>query len=124
MRDTQAASTDRFELPEDFKIDDYFQGEFGIWKTTERHKVVIEFDAPAAEYVRMRQVHPSQKLVLMNGGKIRLTMQVGNLTQLTSWVLEWGKRARVLEPQELIARVTEELQGALQAYAPRRAPMA
>lgn len=123
MRDTQAASTERFELPEDFKIDDYFQGEFGIWKGAERYKVVIEFDAPAAEYVRMRQVHPTQKLMLMNGGKLRLTMHVGNLTQLTSWVLEWGKRAKVLEPQELIDRVTEELHGALNAYAPRRAPL-
>jgi predicted DNA-binding transcriptional regulator YafY len=124
MRDTQAATTERFELPEDFKIDDYFQGEFGIWKAAERYKVVIEFEAAVAEYVRMRQVHPTQKLTLMNGGKLRLTMHVGNLTQLTSWVLEWGKQARVLEPQELIDRVTEELQGALRAYAPRRAPMA
>lgn len=120
MRDTQAASTERFELPADFKIDDYFQGEFGIWKAQTRYKVVLEFDAHAAEYVRMRQVHPSQKLVLMSNGKLRLTMNVGNLTQLTSWVLEWGKRARVLEPQELIDRVTEELRGALDAYAPRR----
>src|SRR5690606_31285684 len=120
MRDTQAASTERFELPADFKIDDYFQGEFGIWKAQTRYKVVLEFDAHAAEYVRMRQVHPSQKLVLMSNGKLRLTMNVGNLTQHTSWVLEWGKRARVLEPQELIDRVTEELRGALDAYAPRR----
>lgn len=122
MRDTQAATTERFELPEDFKIDDYFQGEFGIWKAPERYKVVIEFEAAVTEYVRMRQVHPTQKLTLMNGGKLRLTMHVGNLTQLTSWVLEWGKQARVLEPQELIDRVTEELQGALRSYAPRRAP--
>lgn len=120
MRDTQASTTERFELPADFKIDDYFQGEFGIWKATEKFKVVIEFDAHAAEYVRMRQIHPTQKLMLMNGGKLRLTMQVGNLTQLTSWVLEWGKRARVLEPRELVERVTDELRGALDAYAPRR----
>ena len=85
--------------------------------------MVIEFEASVAEYVRMRQVHPTQKLALMNGGRLRLTMHVGNLTQLTSWVLEWGKQARVLEPQELIDRVTEELQGALAAYAPRRPPM-
>lgn len=116
MRDTQASATERFELPEDFNIEDYFQGEFGIWKTTERYKVVIEFDAHAAEYVRMRQVHPSQKLTVMASGRMRLTMHVGNLTQLTSWVLEWGKRARVLEPPELVERVTAELQQALAAY--------
>lgn len=116
MRDTQASATERFELPDDFNIDDYFQGQFGIWKTDKKHKVVIDFDAHAAEYVRMRKVHPSQKLSILSGGRLRLSMEVGNLTQLTSWILEWGKRARVVEPQELVIRVREELTEALQGY--------
>ncbi|HVU04810.1 MAG TPA: WYL domain-containing protein, partial [Polyangiaceae bacterium] len=116
MRDTQAAAMDRFELPADFQIDDYFQGEFGIWKSRERHKVVIDFDQRAAEYVRMRRVHPSQKLAATATG-VRLTMTVGDLTQLTSWVLEWGARARVVEPPELVERVKAELEGALRGYA-------
>jgi predicted DNA-binding transcriptional regulator YafY len=116
MRDTQAAATERFELPADFDIDDYFQGEFGIWKSKERYKVVIDFDARGAEYIRMRRVHPTQKLAATGTG-VRLTMTVGNLTQLTSWVLEWGERARVVEPPELVARVKAELEGALRGYA-------
>ncbi len=118
MRDTQAAATERFELPPDFVIDDYFQGEFGIWKSSERHRVVIDFDAQVAEYVRMRRVHPTQKLAATAGG-IRLTMSVGSLTELTSWVLEWGQRARVIEPPELAERVKAELEGALKGYAKR-----
>lgn len=119
MRDTQAAATERFELPADFAIDDYFQGEFGIWKSKERYKVVIDFDAHAAEYVRMRRVHPTQKLAATAGG-VRLTMTVGNLTQLTSWVLEWGQRARAVEPPELVQRVKAELEGALKGYGKKR----
>jgi predicted DNA-binding transcriptional regulator YafY len=115
MRDTQAAITDRFELPADFNIDDYFQGEFGIWKSTTKHKVVIDFDQQGAEYVRMRKVHPTQKLAAIVGG-VRLTMTVGNLRELTSWVLEWGRRAKVIEPPELVERVREELEGALKGY--------
>ncbi|HEX4479074.1 MAG TPA: WYL domain-containing transcriptional regulator [Polyangiaceae bacterium] len=115
MRDTQAAITDRFELPADFNIDDYFQGEFGIWKSTTKHKVVIDFDQQGAEYVRMRKVHPTQKLAAIAGG-VRLTMTVGNLRELTSWVLEWGRRAKVIEPPELVERVREELEGALKGY--------
>ena len=119
MRDTQAAATDRFELPADFAIDDYFQGEFGRWKSTERYKVVIDFDAQGAEYIRMRRVHASQKLAATATG-VRLTMTVGNLTQLTSWVLEWGQRARVVEPPELVDRVKAELEGALKGYAKKK----
>lgn len=120
MRDTEIANTERFTLPEDFSIDEYFQGELGIWRSKEKHKVVIEFDAAAAEYVKMRTVHPSQKLANLQGGGVRLTMTIGNLTQAASWVLEWGKRAKVHEPPELVQRVQEELSGALARYAPIR----
>lgn len=116
MRDTQLHWSERFELPEDFSIDEYFQGEFGIFKSPERHKVVVEFDAKAAEYVRMRKVHPTQKLSSIAGGGVRLTMTIGSLVPVTSWVLEWGPRARVIEPPELVERVRSELRGALAGY--------
>lgn len=122
MRDTRASTTERFTLPDDFAVDDYFQGEFGIWKAATRSRVVIDFDEHAAEYVRTRRVHPSQKLTALPGGRLRLTMQVGNLNQLTSWVLEWGHRARVVEPPELVERVREELRAALESYDDGRKP--
>jgi hypothetical protein len=121
MRDTECATTERFDLPPDFQIDQYFQGEFGIWKDPKPHRVVIDFDARAAEYVRMRKVHASQKLAAIGGGGVRLTMTVGNLNQVVSWVLEWGARAKVVEPEDLADRVREELEGALALYAgPKR----
>lgn len=120
MRNTECAITERFELPPDFDIDAYFQGEFGIWRDPKPHKVVIDFDAKAAEYVRMRKVHSTQKLAAIAGGGVRLTMTVGNLLQVTSWVLEWGQRARVVEPPELVEMVKNELEGALANYKPVR----
>ncbi len=47
-------------------------------------------------------------------------MTVGDLTQLTSWILEWGPRARVLEPPELVDRVKAELESALKGYSRKR----
>jgi predicted DNA-binding transcriptional regulator YafY len=108
--------TERFELPQDFSVDDYFQGEFGIWKGTGPHKVVVDFDAQAAEYVRVRKVHPTQKLASIAGGGLRLSMTVGSLNPIVAWVLEWGQRARVVEPPELVERVRTELENALAGY--------
>jgi len=122
MRDTQCAITERFTLPDDFKIDDYFQGELGVWKSEKRHRVVIDFDAQGAEYIRMRKIHSSQKLASIAGGGVRLTMSVGNLNPVVSWVLEWGPRARVVEPSELAERVKTELEQALAAYGGARRP--
>jgi predicted DNA-binding transcriptional regulator YafY len=122
MRDTECAVNDRFELPSDFHIDQYFQGEFGIWRDPRQQKVVIEFDAQAAEYIRARRVHASQRLATVAGGGVRLTMTIGNLTQVVSWVLEWGARAKVIEPPELIERVRTELTGALAFYPVEKTP--
>jgi len=119
MRDTECSTGARFELPDTFNVDDYFQGELGIWRSRKRRRVVIEFDALAAEYIKMRKVHASQKLTGVTGGGVRLTMVVGDLTQLVSWILEWGPRARVIEPPELVERVQSELQEALALYSKR-----
>lgn len=116
MRDTEIAYTESFELPADFKVDEYFHGELGVFRSSEQHKIVIDFDAKGAEYVRMRKVHATQRLSPLPGGGVRLTMTIGNLHQLKSWVLEWGARARVIEPPELVRRVREELESALLAY--------
>jgi predicted DNA-binding transcriptional regulator YafY len=118
MRDTQCAVTERFEVPDDFRIDDYFQGELGVWRSEAKNRVVIDFDAQGAPYVRMRKVHSTQKLAALSGGGVRLTMTVGDLTPVVSWVLEWGGRARVVEPPELVERVRTELAQALSGYEP------
>jgi len=116
MRDTESSALERFELPHDFKVDDYFQGGFGIWRGTQRIKVVIDFDPNVAELVRSRRVHESQKLVALADGTVRLTMTVGDTTELLSWVLGWGKKATVVEPAALLAEVESELAEALSRY--------
>jgi predicted DNA-binding transcriptional regulator YafY len=121
MRDTETSALERFELPADFKIDDHFQGSFGIWRGTKKAKVVIDFDASVAELVRSRRIHESQKLTTLPDGTLRLTMMVGELTELASWILGWGKTAKVIEPEELALHVKDELLQALAKYGNARA---
>jgi hypothetical protein len=47
---------------------------------------------------------------------VRLAMTVGALTELSSWVLGWGKTAKVVEPEELVASVRRELEEAVARY--------
>ncbi|WP_437680424.1 helix-turn-helix transcriptional regulator [Sorangium sp. So ce131] len=116
MRDTECAVTERFELPPDFSIDDYFQGQFGIWRGGEPRRVVIDFDERVTEFVRTRKVHPSQEITPLSGGGVRLTMHIGDMTELATWVLGFGETARVVEPPDLVDRVKRELSGALARY--------
>lgn len=120
MRDTECAVTERFELPEDFSIDDYFQGQFGIFRGGEPRRVVIDFDARVAEFIRSRKVHPSQELTVLPGGGVRLTMAIGDLTEVATWILGFGETAQVIEPADLVERIKNELKGALARYRGKR----
>jgi predicted DNA-binding transcriptional regulator YafY len=123
MRDTESSALERFELPADFRVDDYFQGGFGIWRGSSKIKVVIDFDAAVAELVRSRRIHETQKLATLADGTLRLTMTVGDLTELSSWVLGWGRTARVVEPEALASSVKSELEGALARYGSQGMPL-
>lgn len=123
MRDTESSALERFELPADFRVDDYFQGGFGIWRGSSKIKVVIDFDAAVAELVRSRRIHETQKLATLADGTLRLTMTVGDLTELSSWVLGWGRTARVVEPEALASSVKSELEGALARYGSQGTPL-
>ena len=43
-------------------------------------------------------------------------METSGITELTTWVLSFGPRARVLEPPELVQQVKQALGGALEQY--------
>jgi predicted DNA-binding transcriptional regulator YafY len=124
MRETETATKERFELPKDFTVDDYFQGQFGIFRGKDEQRVVIDFDARVAELVRSRKVHHSQRLAALPHGGVRLSMVVGDLTEVTSWVLGYGETATVIEPPALRERVMGELRNALAQYeqGPRELP--
>jgi predicted DNA-binding transcriptional regulator YafY len=78
--------------------------------------VVIDFDASVAELVRSRRVHETQKLTTLQNGTLRLSMTVGDTTELGSWVLGWGRKATVIEPETLARDVATELLQALARY--------
>jgi predicted DNA-binding transcriptional regulator YafY len=116
MRDTECATTERFELPSSFRVEDYFQGQFGIWSGGAPRKVVIDFSAKVADYVKTRKVHPSQEIEDLADGSVRMSLDIGDMTELSSWILGFGETARVVEPPELVTRVKQELENALANY--------
>jgi predicted DNA-binding transcriptional regulator YafY len=117
MRDTETSTLERFELPQGFNVDDHFQAGFGIFRSSRKTKVTLEFDAKVADLARSRRINETQKVVDMPNGGVRLTAVVGELTELVSWVLGWGKTVKVIEPEELAAKVRLELEAALAKYA-------
>ena len=107
-----------FVAPPGFRIGELLNGAFGIHVTGDAvpHRVVIEFSAEKAAFVRARVWHPTQTFEELADQRVRLSFTCASLIPVVSWVLEWGPHARAIEPPELVAEVIRELDAARHGY--------
>jgi predicted DNA-binding transcriptional regulator YafY len=124
MADLEASTGEHFELPPDFEIADWLQGDFGVGSATRTVKLLVEFELRAAEGVRARRVHPSQKLAVAADGRVRASISLPEsaevLARARSWLLGFGAAVRVIEPRELAEDIALELRRAADRYADRQ----
>lgn len=118
--DADADPLQHFKLPDDFSVDRYFEGQFGVHHGETPTRVVIDFTGWGADFVRARSF-PGEgggeaTCEPLPGGGCRLTMVVFSTLELQSWVLSFGNTARVIEPPELAEQVANELRSAAAHY--------
>ena len=82
-------------------------------------KVVIKFDPSLERYLKENIWHPSQVFKKDKDGSVVLTMEVGGLVEVMSWVLGFGRQAEVLEPAHLREALGRELTVTAGRYAER-----
>jgi predicted DNA-binding transcriptional regulator YafY len=121
MRETRASADEHFRIPEGFDVRQCLHGAFGVLAPAPRGakatRVVVEFEARAAEDLRWARVHPTQKIATAADGRLRLSLVASDLDAVRAWVLRFGGAARVVEPPELARAVADELRRALARYA-------
>src|SRR5207253_1709749 len=118
VRDARLLENQRFELPADFSVDDYCQGQFGLWRPDgPATSAVIDFDPSVAEELASRRFHPSQRLEAVDGG-VRMHLEIGDTRELCAWVMGFGPLAVVREPRALRDEVARALRAALGRYRP------
>lgn len=106
-----------FTRPADFSAAALLEGSFGVFSGDKPRRIRIRFDAFAAQLVRERQWHPSQKLKPQADGGVELELRLSSLPEIHRWVLGWGEHAEVLEPAELRRMAADSLAQAAAAYA-------
>jgi predicted DNA-binding transcriptional regulator YafY len=118
MSDLALRSTERFSLPPDVRAADFAHGQFGVAAGSSKVRVLVEFDARAAEEIRGRKVHSTQKIATAPDGRVRLSVSlpVTVLPEVRRWVLGFADAARVIEPPELVAEVARVLAAASKRY--------
>ena len=72
-------------------------------------EVTIEFDRYAAHWIRIRPVHPTQKIVERTDGSLEISFKVFSYENVIRWVLSFGEHARILSPSDLQERVRKSI---------------
>jgi proteasome accessory factor B len=100
----------RFERPRDFSIEAFLSDSLGVFSSQgEVHVVKIRFTAWAAQLVRERAWHSSQKQRELPGGEVELELRLSSLLEVERWILSFGVHARVLQPAELVRSLRERI---------------
>lgn len=99
------ACQETFTRPADFSPEKFFASALGVLGGAGNYRVVIRFGPAVADRVREREWHESQDLRDLPDGRLQLTLHLGALPEIESWVLSWGAEAEVVEPAELRERL-------------------
>jgi predicted DNA-binding transcriptional regulator YafY len=79
-------------------------------------RIEIDFQAEAADYVRARQWHSSQRLTEKADGGLSVTLDVCIDRALRGWILSFGPFARVVSPHTLAREIAEQFEEARAQY--------
>jgi predicted DNA-binding transcriptional regulator YafY len=94
-----------FARPPKFSVEKILRDSFGVVSGAGEHRVVIRFDAAAADYIREKRWHPSQELRELAGDRLELRMKLSSLGEIQRWILSWGGSAEAVAPPELVESV-------------------
>ena len=97
-----------FGFPVNYDFDKIFKQNFGVIKKN-AIDVEIEFKRYFSKYVTERIWSPGQSMHKKNG-KTVLKFSASSKPELLSWILSFGKDAKVIKPEWLIKDVKKEIQ--------------
>jgi len=105
-----------FTIPEDFDVEDHFDGSFGLITGNKTYNVIVDLAPAVRADAEARQWHRDQETIPLPNGGVRIQFPITSLREVVAWVLEWGTNAKVIEPPELRQRVVEQLRHSLNHY--------
>lgn len=112
-----------FEPPKGFRMDKHLESTFGVFHGDGEVRVTVRFDASVATYVTEKSWHSSQDLERQPDGSLLLTVHLSTTEEIKHWILGFGAKALVLEPDSLAAEIRAEVESMRQLYeAPPKKP--
>lgn len=105
-----------FERSPKFSLEKELRDSFGVHSGQGEYAVTIGFNARAADYIREKKWHDSQRLRELKNGNVELDLKLSSLVEIERWVLSWGGDAWVVRPPELAEAVRRSATRILQGH--------
>lgn len=96
-----------YQLPLGFDLDAFVQDALTVMRGP-RIEVELLFDRPTAAWAKDRIWHPSQRLMHVSRGRLRMVLSIAETRELTGWILSFGGGVTVIQPESLRKAVREE----------------
>ena len=93
--------------PGDRDIQKLFENSFQIWQSEDAklERIVLRFSGRAAQLVRERSWHASQRLQELADGDLEVVLTLNSLEEIVPWILSWGRQCEVIRPARLRKKV-------------------
>jgi predicted DNA-binding transcriptional regulator YafY len=104
-----------FEVPEDFSLQDFMGSSFGVYQGEPVH-IKVWFHPDVAGYIKEKIWHGSQKIHPQPDGSIIFEAQVAGTDEIRFWIMTWGSKAEVLEPESLREEIRAEAERMARRY--------
>lgn len=106
---TIAFTTEIFKIPQDFKLENHIDLDFGIWNNTEPPaQYELQFAPEMSNYITERQWHKDQQVEVLEDGSVLLKFKSNQKEMIFSWVMGFGASVTVRAPEELKRKIKVE----------------
>jgi len=106
---------DTFEVPEDFVPEEFMGPSFGVYQGEPTH-IKVWFHPDVAGYVKEKIWHDSQQIHAQSDRSIIFEAQVAGTDEIRFWIMTWGSKAKVLEPESLRQEIKLESEKMAKQY--------
>ena len=114
---------ERFQVPEDYDPEAWFDGQLGLWQDGgEPERVRLAFTETAGRSARERLWPGQVGWTDSEDGRSVLELEIPVTPEVLTWVLTWGADAEVLAPPGLRDGVRKVLEQAAARYRPEEEP--
>ena len=104
-----------FDIPSDFDFDALMNKSFGVFQGP-AVKIKVWFDKEIAGYISEKVWHSSQRIHEQIDGSVIFEAEVSGTDEVKFWVMSWGSKALVLEPESLREEIRSECALTLDHY--------